>query len=172
MIREISLTEIYKVHQVYERLSPASKRTYRSIVFGIPRSPIWFIAQVFMINSYIPIGKIRLLTKLYKYILYVAVKRDDFLGFVSVTVQKPSTSYGPSARLAIAVDDSHQGKGIGSQLLLAIIARCRKERIRTIYLDVAEANHRGISLYEKNGFVPTSMSSERYEKIIRMELVL
>ena len=57
--------------------------------------------------------------------------------------------------LQIAVDPSHQGKGIGSALLTPILERCDKERVGA-YLENTNAE-KNQPFYERHGFQVTGM---------------
>jgi diamine N-acetyltransferase len=52
----------------------------------------------------------------------------------------------------IYVDSNNQGKGIGKQLMDAMLTHKRLEGIENIYLDVFGANQKAFKLYEKYGF--------------------
>lgn len=46
----------------------------------------------------------------------------------------------------------HRGRGVGSQLLLAIERACRERAIRTLRLDTRAALSEACAMYERNGF--------------------
>ena len=73
---------------------------------------------------------------------YRLFPRDE-PGFAFVDEQTPEVS--------IAVVPSMRGRGIGSQLLEALIARAREERYRALSLSV-ERDNPSIALYERYGF--------------------
>ncbi len=54
--------------------------------------------------------------------------------------------------LAIAVVPSARGKGVGSALLDALLARARAEGFETVSLSVDRKNAGAIGLYERHGF--------------------
>jgi ribosomal protein S18 acetylase RimI-like enzyme len=54
--------------------------------------------------------------------------------------------------LAIAVVPSARGKGVGSALLDALLARAREEGYTRISLSVDRANAHAIALYQRHGF--------------------
>lgn len=57
------------------------------------------------------------------------------------------------ATLGITVSETHQGKGIGSQLMQVMVDYCDNWlNIRRIELEVFAANDNGLGLYEKFGF--------------------
>ena len=55
--------------------------------------------------------------------------------------------------LAIAVDPSHQGRGIGEQLVTAFLRRVAADQAHAAYVVVAVENARAVSLYRRAGFV-------------------
>lgn len=62
------------------------------------------------------------------------------------------------ARIArVLVDPSRQGRGLGEQLLRAVIAEAGERGITALTLRVFPTNARAIALYEKLGFVYTGV---------------
>lgn len=60
------------------------------------------------------------------------------------------------ARIArVLVDPARQGRGLGEQLLRAVVGAARERGIRVLTLRVIPTNARAIGLYEKLGFVFT-----------------
>lgn len=55
--------------------------------------------------------------------------------------------------LAIAVDRSHQGRGIGNQLVEAFLERVTADQVQAAYVVVAAENVQAVSLYRRAGFV-------------------
>jgi ribosomal-protein-alanine N-acetyltransferase len=49
----------------------------------------------------------------------------------------------------IAVEIASMRRGLGSQLLHALLSQARSEKVMTIYLEVRESNHAARRLYEK-----------------------
>ena len=56
------------------------------------------------------------------------------------------------AETAFTVEDSYQGKGIGTQLLLKLAAIAREKGIRVFEADVLEGNRNMIEVFENSGF--------------------
>lgn len=54
--------------------------------------------------------------------------------------------------LAIAVDAAHQRKGVARKLLDHLPPYLRREKVATLFLEVAEDNFAAIALYEAAGF--------------------
>ncbi|KAL9538565.1 hypothetical protein MBANPS3_010829 [Mucor bainieri] len=52
----------------------------------------------------------------------------------------------------IYVDKSCAGRGVGSKLIAACIAKAKELNKKTIWLGVRESNHTAIKFYTKNGF--------------------
>ena len=64
----------------------------------------------------------------------------------------------------IRVSGNMRGKGIGTKLLHKIIDYAKKERYRTIRLDVIDTNPAAFRLYERIGFVPVKTEQFTYLK--------
>jgi len=58
--------------------------------------------------------------------------------------------------LAIAVDPSHQGRGIGGDLVDAFLERVREDGAGCAYVVVEASNATAVGLYRRAGFMPTS----------------
>lgn len=71
--------------------------------------------------------------------------------------------------LAIAVVPNARGKGIGSALLDALLARARDDHHAAISLSVDRANAAAIDLYRKHGFAPVSESDDTVTMVARLD---
>lgn len=161
-IRDIKLFEIIKVHQLYIGLSDSSKDTYYSVIYGYPKSPVWFPAQIAIMASHTPLKKLLLLLH-FKYVYFIKGVFDydnNLLGFASIVlhgyIQNKLTS-----RLAIAVRDDYQGRGLGTMLLKEIISEAKTNKIDSIRLDVVSSNKKAVELYKKFGFSTSGIKKEK-----------
>ncbi len=73
------------------------------------------------------------------------------------------TLAGESELLTIAVDPTHQRRGIGSELMSAWLAFARA-RAETAFLDVAADNRPAIALYEGSGFETVAVRRGYYAR--------
>lgn len=77
--------------------------------------------------------------------------------------------------MMFAVHPTYRGRGLGSELLDALILRCRMEGLRYITLEVREENQSSRKFYRGKGFIELD-TLERYYSDggngIRMDLIL
>ena len=75
----------------------------------------------------------------------------------------------------MAVADTHQGKGIGTQLLMHVIEWARARSIKTLFLETNTVLERAMRLYQRAGFRKTALdsSNSHYSRTnLKMELNL
>ena len=83
---------------------------------------------------------------------FVATICEDAVGLL-VIHQPPQIRRRHVATFGITVSESHQGKGIGSQLMQVMVDYCDNWlNIHRIECEVFAANGSGVGLYEKFGF--------------------
>jgi len=63
---------------------------------------------------------------------------------------------------SIAVDESHRGSGVGSELMRSFLAWAAAAGVRTIYLEVREGNTRARSFYARWGFAQVGKRPRYY----------
>ncbi len=63
----------------------------------------------------------------------------------------------------VAVAPEHQGKGIGTQILLGAVRIARDEGARHVSLEVAVGNERAQALYRRFGFAPVGIRKGYYQ---------
>ncbi|MDH2915431.1 MAG: ribosomal protein S18-alanine N-acetyltransferase [Gallionella sp.] len=64
--------------------------------------------------------------------------------------------------LDIAIDASHQRKGIGRKLLESMLSLARHENMRRMVLEVRASNHPAIALYRASGFEQIGLRRDYY----------
>lgn len=81
--------------------------------------------------------------------------------------------------IALAVDEGHRGRGIGTALLRRVVDEASARGLRAVALDVASDNEAAIRLYRREGFAKISeariaptrglpeLASMRMERILR-----
>ncbi len=76
----------------------------------------------------------------------------------------------------IAIDGQHQGRGFGQMLFDAFLAKCKKNKVVSIWLEVRESNEKAINFYKSNGFEHIQSRSNFYnnprEAALLMKLIL
>jgi [ribosomal protein S18]-alanine N-acetyltransferase len=78
----------------------------------------------------------------------VAENNGDVIGYAGLCVYAPGEAYVQT----IGVTSGNQRKGIGTELLLAMLGEARKRGATQVDLEVRADNAVAIALYEKHGF--------------------
>lgn len=84
-------------------------------------------------------------------VLFVAIDKQTIVGFLGGTGGKVNRTR-HSIHMAMGILASHQGRGIGTQLLTAFIEWASSSHFHRIELTVMECNIKAKALYEKFGF--------------------
>ncbi len=56
------------------------------------------------------------------------------------------------AKIGIVVHDNHQGKGVGTNLLLFMVQLARSKDLKKVFLDIFVGNERALHVFLSNGF--------------------
>jgi ribosomal protein S18 acetylase RimI-like enzyme len=59
--------------------------------------------------------------------------------------------------------EAFRGRRLGKAAILHMIAICRRERIKTLHLEVEQGNERARLVYERLGFAPDDSLMMHYE---------
>ncbi|MGH7849134.1 MAG: GNAT family N-acetyltransferase [Thermodesulfobacteriota bacterium] len=115
--------------------------------------------------------------------LLVSLRLNEFLSYLALTARLLHGSFTPDIEddeyylSALAVEERHRRKGIGSLLLRHSIETARIKNCKSIVLEVERGNEPAIGLYKKFGFrfsggrAPEGISAPAPGSLI-MELVL
>jgi ribosomal protein S18 acetylase RimI-like enzyme len=179
-LKILKVKDLVSVHRLYCSLSPQSEKCYNSLIYGRPKSFIWFPAQIALIISHTPFRNIVL--KIYaKYIYFILGafdKSDNLVGFAHFVLHGHSNDNKLIARVGLAVKDDFQGQGIGSYLLSNLIDLAIVNKVDKLFLDVFSKNQKAINLYKKYGFELVRIKESRNNhkenmvEIYEMELIL
>lgn len=91
---------------------------------------------------------------------------DDVVGHATLV---PEETDGDPYELAIFVLQSHQGAGIGTELMTSLLGYGAEEGVERVWLTVERWNHAAVSLYEDIGFETTDAESFELEMAIQLE---
>jgi phosphinothricin acetyltransferase len=87
-----------------------------------------------------------------KHPIMVAEQGTTIVGWASLSPWSDRCAYVDTAEIAVYVKAEHRGRGIGTQLLTAILREGRKQRLHSIIARIAEGNDSSIHLFETFGF--------------------
>lgn len=72
----------------------------------------------------------------------------------------------------VAVLSNRQGRGIGRQLVEALIQKTQERGVVHLHLEVRESNHRAIALYESLQFEKAGLRKNYYEAPVENGLIM
>ncbi len=88
-----------------------------------------------------------------KYLLLVAEEDGEAVGYASLSPYREWEAYVQTVELSIYVDAAHRRKGIGDQLMQAILDYARqREDIYTVVSVITGDNEKSIRMHKKYGF--------------------
>lgn len=86
---------------------------------------------------------------------------DELIGYAGLAVVGRRGDYEASIH-TIGVEPEHQGKGVGTALLMALLARA-DELAAPVFLEVRTDNVAAITLYERHGFERVGLRKRYYQ---------
>jgi L-amino acid N-acyltransferase len=86
------------------------------------------------------------------YPLLVAELNGEIVGYCGLSPYNAKAAYARTVELSIYLSDKHRGKGIGSELMNAIIEKAKMLEFHTIIAGITEGNDGSVKLHEKFGF--------------------
>ncbi len=84
--------------------------------------------------------------------ILVAELRGQIVGWASLSKWSDRCAYSDTAEISLYVRESHQGKGIGRELLRNILDKGRHAGLHTVIARIAEGNEVSVHLHESLGF--------------------
>ncbi len=72
----------------------------------------------------------------------------------------------------IGVSLEHQRKGIGSALMEEVLATCKRDRLKAIWLDVRASNENARAFYKRIGFVNATVRRNFYRDPVEDGIVM
>jgi acyl-CoA synthetase (NDP forming)/RimJ/RimL family protein N-acetyltransferase len=94
----------------------------------------------------------------------IATIGDEMIGVVRYDRVSPQ-----EAEVAFTIEDSHQGRGLGSVFLEHIAAAARERGIARFVADVMPANRKMLNVFSEAGY---SLQQGRYDGVVRLEFAL
>jgi phosphinothricin acetyltransferase len=136
-IRPGEAGDLNRLVEIYNYYVTETHTTFDTDAFAVGARTQWF-------TQFAETGPHRLL---------VAEADDAILGYATSTVFKPRAAYNTSVETTVYVDNSRQGKGVGTQLYSQLINELiREDSVHRAYGGVALPNSGSAALHEKLGF--------------------
>lgn len=82
----------------------------------------------------------------------VATKHGKVLGWAALTVISDRCVFAAIAEISVYVAESSRGKGVGKQLLSAIVKESEENNFWTLESRIFAENPASIKIHEENGF--------------------
>jgi ribosomal-protein-alanine N-acetyltransferase len=101
---------------------------------------------------------------------HYSVVLEEKEGVVGFAIYSPIVR--ESHLLNIAITPSHQGRGLGRQLLQKVILQNKILGVKSLSLEVRVSNNSAISLYESEGFLKDAIRPNYYSGAVREDAML
>ena len=101
---------------------------------------------------------------------HYSVVLEEKEGVVGFAIYSPIVP--ESHLLNIAITPSHQGRGLGRQLLQKVILQNKILGVKFLSLEVRVSNNSAISLYESEGFLKDAIRPNYYSGAVREDAML
>ncbi len=89
---------------------------------------------------------------IHDYPLIVAMKDNQLLGYAYLSAYRPKIAYKQTVELSIYVSPNSHNRGIGKELMLAMIEEGRRRKYHTILSFITSENEESIRFHEKFDF--------------------
>jgi phosphinothricin acetyltransferase len=83
---------------------------------------------------------------------YVAEADGGVVGFSNWAPWRPKDGYRHTVEDSVYLTDAHQGRGLGTELLLALIAGAAESGAHVMMASIEAANARSVALHQRLGF--------------------
>jgi L-amino acid N-acyltransferase YncA len=95
-----------------------------------------------------------------KHPVLVAEQDGLIVGWASLSKWSDRRGYSGTAEVSLYVEKAHRGRGIGNNLLKAIIQKGQKAGIHTVIAQIVEGNEPSINLFKHVGFKQVGVLKE------------
>jgi phosphinothricin acetyltransferase len=109
-----------------------------------------------------------------KYPLLVAEQGGYVIGWASLSEWSDRCAYSDTAEVSIYVHEEHRGKGVGRQLLKAVLHEGKTQSLHTVIARITEGNEHSIRLLESAGFQHVGTMREvgrKFNKLLDVHLM-
>jgi L-amino acid N-acyltransferase YncA len=141
-IRQASKDDLTAITEIYNEAIHKTVATFDTTPKTIEEQKIWF-------TSHGP-----------KNPILVAEHDGRVVGWASLSMWSDRCAYADTAEVSLYIEEKCQGRGIGRELLAAIIQEGEKTGLHTVIARIAEGNEISVHLHESVGFEKIGMMKE------------
>ena len=150
MIRKAELKDVPAITNIYNDAILHSTATFDTEVKSIDNRIVWFHEHPD------------------KYPIVVAEEYGEVVGFASMTRWSDRAAYDDTAEISIDIHADFRGKGLGNQLMQAIIQKGKEGGLHCVLSRITEGNDMSIHLHKKYGFETVGVLREVGRKFNRL----
>jgi len=106
--------------------------------------------------------------------ILVAIENEEVLGWASLSPWSDRCAYDTTVEVSAYIDKDHRGKGLGYELLKAVISEGGKQKNHTVISRISQGNEVSIHLHEKLGFKHIGIMKEvgfKFGKLLDVHLM-
>lgn len=149
MIREVTSADYRSIAEIYNGYVLGSTATFETEPVSVEEMS----------------RRIKSISSTYPY--YVYELNGELAGYCYAHAWKERAAYSQTLETTIYLSPAHQGKGIGKQLMLRLIADCRSRGYHALIACITAENQRSRRFHEKLGFRQVSLFQEVGKKFSR-----
>ncbi len=149
-IRKASLGDLAAITEIYNQAILKTTATFDTEPKSLEEQKEWF-------ENHSP-----------KYPVLVAEEDGQVIGWASLSKWSDRCAYSDTAEISLYVSEKERGRGIGRELLEAIIKEGEKSGLHSIIARIAEGNDMSIHLHRSVGFEQIGIMKEVGRKFGRL----
>lgn len=159
-LRDATVQDLARINDIYNHYVVSSTCTYQEQPEAIESRRAWFDAHGV------------------EHPVIVAETEGQVVGWGSLSPYRTRSAYRFTVENSVYVADEWRGRGVGTQLLLELIARARAIGYHTIVAGVDADQPESLALHERFGFRRVSQISEvgykfeRWLDLVQLQLML
>jgi L-amino acid N-acyltransferase len=151
-----STDHLVAITDIYNQAVLTTTATFDSEPISLDEQRIWFAEH----NDKFPI--------------FIAEKSGKVIGWTSLSKWSERCAYSDTAEISIYIKDGYRGKGIGTKLMLKVLAEGKKAGIHTVLARISEGSEASIRLHKSAGFEYVGVMREvgkKFGKLLDVHLL-
>ena len=132
--RHASLGDLPAITEIYNEAVLTTAATFDTETKSVAERQLWF-------EEHGP-----------RYPVLVAEMNDTVVGWASLSRWSPKLAYAGTVEVSLYVGSAYRGKGVGKQLMTAVLTEGQKNGFHTVLARITEGNKASVRLHEAFGF--------------------